>query len=278
MKTLLSITVFVLCLFSLAAQEQKAFDVVVKGTGKPLLLFPGFGCTAQIWDGVVEELSENHELHLFTFAGFGGVAPIEMPWFATIKDQIADYVQDNKLEKPTLIGHSLGGTLGLWLSASYPEMFKKVIAVDALPSTAAVMVPNYDGTPIPYDNPQSTVMLQMDDTEFQGMVARQASFMSQNADAQKAIAEMMKHVDRKTYIYGYIELMNLDLREDIAKITVPVTVLAATFPSQDIVEKTYNEQFKKLPGVEVKYAAQSAHFVMYDQPEWFLTNLLESID
>lgn len=278
MKTLLSITVFVLCLFSLPVQGQKAFDVVVKGKGESVLLFPGFGCTAQVWDGVVEDLSQNHELHLFTFAGFGGVAPIEMPWLATIKDQVADYVQENNLEKPTLIGHSLGGTLSLWLAATHPDMFKKVIAVDALPSTAAVMIPNYTGEQIPFDNPQSTMMMQMEEVPFREMIAQQASFMSQKTEGQKVIAEMMKNVDRKTYIWGYIELMNLDLREEIAKITVPVTILAATLPDQATVEKTYDEQFKKLPGVEIKYAAQSGHFVMYDQPEWFLTNLLESID
>ncbi len=278
MKTLLLITVFVLCLLSLPMQGQEAFDVVVKGKGEPVLLFPGFGCTAQVWDGVVEELSQNHELHLFTFAGFGSVAPIGMPWLSTIKDQVAAYVQENDLEKPALIGHSLGGTLSLWLAATHPDMFKKIIAVDALPCMAVVMIPDYDGGPIPFDNPQSTMMMQMEETPFREMIAQQASFMSQRAEGQQAIVEMMENVDRKTYIYGYIELMNLDLREEIAKITVPVTVLAATSPDRATVEKTYNAQFKKLPGVEIRYASQSAHFVMYDRPEWFLTNLLESID
>src|SRR5690554_1013156 len=101
MKTLLSIALIALCLFSLPVQGQKAFDVVIKGKGEPVLLFPGFACTAQVWDGVVAELSQNHELHLFTFAGFGGLDLIEIPWLATIKEQIAIYVQENKLENPT---------------------------------------------------------------------------------------------------------------------------------------------------------------------------------
>ncbi|RWX00479.1 alpha/beta fold hydrolase [Flavobacterium cerinum] len=278
MKTIVSITLVLLCLFSHPVHGQKAFNVVVKGKGTPVLLFPGFGCSAQVWDNVVEELSRNHELHLFTFAGFGNAAPIEMPWFTTIKDQIAIYVKENKLEKTNLVGHSLGGTLALWLASSHTDMFKKVIVIDGLPSTAAVMIPGYTGEKIPFDNPQSTKMLEMDDKTFQEMIAQQAAFMSKSPEGQKSIVAMMKNSDRKTYVYGYIEMLNLDLRNEIAKITVPVTVLAATFPDRAIVEKTYKAQFEKLPNVVIKYADQSAHFVMYDQPEWFLTNLLENID
>lgn len=278
MKTIVSITLVLLCLFSLPVHGQKAFNVVVKGKGSPVLLFPGFGCTIQVWDNVVEELSKNHELHLFTFAGFGDVPPIKMPWFATIKDQVVVYVKENKLKNVTLVGHSFGGTLALCLASSHTNMFKKVIVVDGLPSTAAVTIPGYAGEKIPFDNPQSRKMLEMEDRAFQGMIAQQAAFMSKSPKGQKSIVAMMKNSDRKTYVYGYIEMLNLDLRNEIAKITVPVTVLAATFPDRTIVEKTYKAQFEKLPNAMIKYADNSAHFVMYDQPEWFLTNLLENID
>lgn len=278
MKTIVSIALVLLCSFSLPVHGQKAFNVVVKGKGSPVLLFPGFGCTAQVWDNVVEELSKNHELHLFTFAGFGNVLPIEMPWFATIKDQVVVYVKQNKLKNVTLAGHSLGGTLALWLASTHTDMFKKVIVVDGLPSTTAVMIPDYTGEKIPFDNPQSKKILEMDDKAFQGMIAQQAAFMSKSPEGQKSIVAMMKNSDRKTYVYGYIEMLNLDLRNEIAKISVPVTVLAATFPSREIVEKTYKAQFEKLPNAVIKYVDNSAHFVMYDQPEWFLTNLLENID
>jgi hypothetical protein len=38
----------------------------------------------------------------------------------------------------------------------------KLIIVDALPATAALMIPNYKGEIIPYDNPQSKMMMTMD--------------------------------------------------------------------------------------------------------------------
>ncbi|HBI01849.1 MAG TPA: alpha/beta hydrolase [Flavobacterium sp.] len=277
MKT---VTFFILSLVSslvTSMYAQKSFDVTIKGKGEPVFLFPGFGCTGELWNDTVSELSKTHECHIFTFAGFGDVDPIEMPWFSTIKEEIITYTKSNKINKPTLIGHSLGGTLSYWLTASEPNLFKKVIAVDALPCSAALMIPNYNGEKISYDNPQSKMMLQMDEIAFKGMNAQQVQFMCKNQEKQKVIIEMMNKADRKTYVNGYIDMLNLDLREEISKIKVPVIILAATFPDKATVEKTYQAQFEKLPSVKISYAENAAHFVMYDQPEWFMKNLIENL-
>ncbi|UPQ78865.1 alpha/beta hydrolase [Flavobacterium azooxidireducens] len=278
MKT---VTFFILSLVSslvTSMYAQKSFDVTIKGKGEPVFLFPGFGCTGELWNDTVSELSKTNECHIFTFAGFGDVTPIEMPWFSTIKEEVITYTKSNKINKPTLIGHSLGGTLSYWLASSEPDLFKRVIAVDALPCSAALMIPNYKGEKIPYDNPQSKMMLQMDDAAFKGMNAQQVQFMCKNQEKQKVIIEMMNKADRKTYINGYIDMLNLDLREEISKIKVPVIILAATFPDKATVEKTYQAQFEKLPSVKISYAENAAHFVMYDQPEWFRKNLIENLN
>jgi pimeloyl-ACP methyl ester carboxylesterase len=278
MKT---VTFFIVSLVSsllTSVYAQKSFEVTIKGKGAPILLFPGFGCTGELWNETVAELSKTNECHVFTFAGFGNVAPIESPWFSKIKDDVIQYVKTNKLIKPTLIGHSLGGTLSYWLAATEPELFKKIIAVDALPCSAALMIPNYNGEKIPYDNPQSKMMLQMDEASFQAMNAQTVGFMCKNPEKQKVIIEMMKKADRKTYVNGYIDMLNLDLREEIAKIKIPVIILAATFPDQATVEKTYQAQFEKLPSVKIYYAENAAHFVMYDQPEWFLKNVKANLN
>ena len=275
MKTLLkSLSIFVFALFiSIAANAQTAFRVEVRGKGNPVLLFPGFGCTGEVWNETVAELSKTNECHVFTFAGFGTVPPITTPWLATIKNEIIAYVKANKLKEATLIGHSIGGTLSLWLAATESNLFKKVIAVDALPASAALMIPNYNGDIIAYDNPQSKMMLTMDRAAFDSMNAQYASYMCLNKEKQKTINDWMKMVDQKTFVYGYVDMLNLDLRKEIAKINIPVTILAATNPDIETVKKTYKVQYEYLPNVVIHYAEKSAHFVMYDQPEWYLEKI-----
>jgi pimeloyl-ACP methyl ester carboxylesterase len=270
--------IFFLFLISvLTAKSQSAFQVVVKGRGQPVLLFPGFGCTGEVWDETVAELSKTHQCHIFTFAGFGNVAPIEGQWLAKIKDDVIAYVKDRKLKKPILLGHSIGGTLCLWLASVEPDMFSKIIAVDALPSSAALMIPGYKGEPISYDNPQSKMMLRMDSASFTAMNTQTVPYLCKNADKQKVLIDWMNKADRKTYVYGYVDMLNLDLREAIAKIKIPVIVLGAANPDKTTVEKTYKAQYEKLPSVVIHYAENSAHFVMYDQPNWFMEKLLNNL-
>lgn len=273
MKTKLVLLVVLIVLSAQFSTAQKSFSVSVKGKGEPILLFPGFGCTGELWNETVEELSKTNECHIFTFAGFGTVPPIETPWFTTIKNELISYVKDKKLNKPTLLGHSLGGTLSLWLASSETELFKKVILVDALPASAALMIPNYNGEIIEYDNPQSKMMLEMDINSFEAMNSQSISFMCLNKEKHKIITSWMNMADRKTYVHGYIDMLNLDLRKEISKIKIPVVILAATSLGLDIVKSTYKSQYQNLPSVQIHYAENAGHFVMYDQPDWFIKNV-----
>jgi pimeloyl-ACP methyl ester carboxylesterase len=109
------------------------------------------------------------------------------------------------------------------------------------------------------------------------MAQQMAGGMCMNKDKHQQLIDWMITADRKTYVYGYVDLLKLDLREDIARIQVPVVVLAATFPSKQVVEKTWNTQLAKLPNKTIHYADNSAHFIMYDQPEWYLTKIKENL-
>lgn len=274
-KLILLLLCGVLMSNTISLYAQPAFTVEVKGKGSPVLLFPGFGCPGAVWQETVAQLSQTHECHVFTFAGFGQASPIGFPWLSTIKDSILQYVKARQLQRPVLLGHSLGGTLSLWLAALEKTTFQQAIVVDALPCTMALFNPAYKGELLPYDNPQSKAMLEMNAQQFDAMLAQQVNFMCRNKDKQAQILNWMKTSDRKTYVYGYTDYLNLDLREAIAGITIPVTLLAATAMGKAMVEKTYQLQYQKLPSVKIRYADNAAHFVMFDQPEWFAGQLKE---
>ncbi len=164
MKTLKTIHLILLCITSLVITAQDyPFTVNVKGVGQPILLFPGFACTDGVWEETVAELSKNYECHVFTFAGFGDVVPIEKPWLPKIKKGVEAYVKDQNLKNTIVIGHSLGGALGLWLATEEEHPFSQLIVVDALPSTGALMIPNFKSEDMVYESPWNKQMLAMDD-------------------------------------------------------------------------------------------------------------------
>ena len=269
--------ILVLILLVSSGYGQSAFKVEVVGKGDPILFFPGFACTGDVWKDVTRELAKHYECHVFTFAGFGGVPAIGKPWLPKIKDAVVQYVHDRKLQHAIIIGHSLGGTLGLWLAATEPTLFKKIIVVDALPCMGALMIPNYKAEDIVYDNPYSKKLLEMDNADFRVMAAQQSAVMMLNKENQAQVVDWIMMTDRSTYVYGYVDLLKLDLREDLARIKIPVIILAATYPDKAMHEKTYNEQYAKLSDKAFHYADSSAHFIMYDQPQWLLSQITESV-
>ncbi|MBC30363.1 MAG: alpha/beta hydrolase [Muricauda sp.] len=275
-KHLLASTIIFLLTMNGNAQNN-AFSVRVVGEGEPLLFFPGFICSDEVWEEQVAELSKEYECHLFTFAGFGGVAPIEFPWYPKVEDAVLDYIKENNLENATAIGHSLGGTLALSLASRQP-LFKKLVIVDALTATGALMFPNYNPDNMVYDSPYNNQLLEMGQDDFSKMATGMASGMTTNKEKQGQIIEWMEKADRKTYVYGYTDYLKVDLREQVGKIKIPVTILAATQPfGEAMARQTYQEQYKNLSNYELKFAEGAAHFIMYDRPEWFLNELKSSL-
>ena len=269
--------IFFIATLNIVAQS-KAFEVIVKGEGQPILFFPGFTCTGDVWETSVSELSKDYECHVFTFAGFGDVAAIEKPWLLKIKESIQSYVIEENLENPVIIGHSLGGTLGLWLATDKNHLYSQLIVVDALPSTGALMIPNFNSENIAYESPWNKQLLEMDDVSFEKMATQMASGMSLNIEKQGQIRDWIIKADRETYVYGYTELLKLDLREDIAKIDIPVTVLGATHPyGLEMAKTTYKNQYKNLEKYTLEFANESAHFIMYDKPDWFLEKIVSEL-
>ena len=275
LKKLLTLSLFVT---TIIINAQKPFDVIVKGKGEPVLLFPGFACTGEVWDDTVVELSKNYECHIFTFAGFGTVAPIEKPWLIKIKEGVNEYVKNQKLKNPTIIGHSLGGSLGLWLAIEEENPYSKLILVEALPSIGALFMPNFKSEDMVYDSPRNNQMLQMNTVAFESMAEQMANGMTLNEDKKSQIKNWIIQADRETYVYGYTDLLKLDLRNDIAKIKIPVIVLAATHPyGKEMVEKTYKKQYQNLETYDIEYVENAAHFIMYDNPSWFLKQLIKHL-
>lgn len=280
MKTLSKVLAsFILCCSSISIAQVSAIDVTVTGTGEPIVLLSGFATKGdEVWTPVVEQLSSTYQCHVINYAGFAGNDPIEFPWLPQVIASIEDYISTENFEKPILIGHSLGGTIGVHLTANKELDISKLIIVDALPATGALMMPNFEPENFQYDSPYNNQLLQMNESAFHQMATGMAAGMATSANDQQQIVEWMIHTDRKTYVYGYTDYLKFDAREDLKNIDVPVTILGAGKPyGAEIAKATYNKQYENLVNYELFINADSAHFIMMDQPLWFLNQLTTAL-
>ncbi|MEM6878277.1 MAG: alpha/beta hydrolase [Bacteroidota bacterium] len=262
--------------FSLQAQDESghAIYVDVYGEGDPILLIPGFTVPGDVWTPLVDVLKSDYECHVVTLAGFGNKAPISFPWLPQVNAAIEDYIAAQALNDLTVIGHSLGGTIASWLASRENNLISEIILVDALPAAGAIMFPDFDPDKLAYESPYNDQQLAMSEADFEQLAGMMAGGMSLNRPAQVQITEWITTADRQTYVYGYTDYLKLDMREDLKRISAPVTILAADQPyGPAMVTQTYQNQYTNLSEYELVIAENSAHFIMLDQPEWFLSQI-----
>jgi pimeloyl-ACP methyl ester carboxylesterase len=89
--------------------------------------------------------------------------------------------------------------------------------------------------------------------------------------------EDMRESDQKVSAAAYRELVITDLRPELSKITAPTEVLYVKFNdprmTPELTDAIYRMSYANLPGATLKRIDDSAHFIMFDQPQAFHAEL-----
>ena len=273
-NVILLLVTFVFSFTIYSKSDSQPIYVEVIGKGKPIVLIPGFTIPGDIWNPLVKKLEKNYECHIVTLAGFGGKEPIEFPWLPKINESLKNYILQNELQNATIIGHSLGGTIATWLAAQKDLKLSKIILIDALPASGALIIPDFNPENLVYETPYNNQQLAMEDAAFEQAATAMSKGMSLKESAQNKIKDWILESDRKTYVYGYTDYLKLDLREDLKNISIPVTIIAASQPyGEGMVRQTFKNQYANLKDYNFIIAEDSAHFIMFDKPDWFLKQI-----
>lgn len=258
--------------------QSTAYQVKIQGDGQPIIFLPGFTCPGHVWDATIAHLEAGYQTHQFTYAGFGGVPAIELPWYATLANEIGAYIENNKLKDAVIVGHSMGGMLAIDLAAKHPDRVKKILIIDALPNLREVVMPQVPVEQIRYDSPYNTQMLAATDSAMAITAGYMAMGMTHQTSHHQELVDFALTADRETYVYGYTELLKLDLKAKLTDVKAETLILGADFPSKEVVLPMFESQYAFLKNKEIKIATGSKHFIMYDQPEWLYQEVNRFLD
>ena len=177
------------------------------------------------------------------------------------KMQIAKFIKEERIEKPILVGHSMGGGLALAIAAEFPELTGKIVIVDALPCLMALRVPDFK--------------IKKHQTSFEEQCKMSAATLTTDSLRFTEIVNWGLASDRKTYAKLFCDFSNTDLRECIKNIVVPSLVLLEPYFKH--IDTVIKNQYKNLSVAQIRYADKGLHFVMFDDREWFIHQICEFI-
>ncbi len=261
-----------LCENTFGLTKTNAFEVSKSGQGiKSIIFIPGFSCSGEVWNETKSIYEKDFTCYTLTMAGFAEVKAQPGATFKNWEISIANYIKENKIEKPILIGHSMGGGLALALASDYPELIEKIIVVDALPCLAALMNPAFKTEEKPDCSAMINQMTSATDEQFYQMQKMSISRLVADTLKQELIVGWSVKSDRRTFAEMYCDFSNTDLREKIKTIKCPSLILLESYFKN--IKPAIEDQYKNLGNANIQYSNKGLHFIMYDDKEWYLSQL-----
>lgn len=100
------------------------------GQGKPLVILHGLFGFSDNWQTHAKKLAEYYQVTLVDLRNHG-----HSPWssafsYALMVQDLHELFEDLQIQKPILLGHSMGGKLAMHFDQQFPGLIEKLIIVD----------------------------------------------------------------------------------------------------------------------------------------------------
>ena len=262
--------------------RSERISIETRGSGPDVVLIPGLATSREVWAETVRAVP-GYRYHLVEVAGFNGTNPAGNrapgPLVRPLAEEVARYIREQRLVRPALVGHSLGGLMTLIIASRHPSLIDRAMVVD---------MPAFNG--MNFGGPSATV----ESVSAMAPAARDRYFGNdivksrkntenlyalfiQNEAVRPGIVKQALSSDREVSGRIFEETFALDLRTEVGAIRAPLTVLYTRAPNQpaanDRTDEIFRLAYQAAPHVKLQRVNDSGHFIMLDQPNTFQQEL-----
>ncbi|MFN6980616.1 MAG: alpha/beta fold hydrolase [Brevundimonas sp.] len=251
--------------------------VETRGRGPDVIFIPGLGSTGAAWRSTADRLDDRHRVHLITIRGFGQTdigANASGGLAGPAAAEIERYIREQRLDRPALIGHSLGGQIALRVAADMGDRVGRVMVVDSAPFFPSLVDARVTAQQVePLARLGYQALMLFGDQALKGQVSALGGDLGLAGD-MVFDGLGLQGGDRRVLAQGLYEALTVDLRRRLREVTAPVTVVYGWTPDtnspRNRLEGLYRYGFTDLPRPARFVRIEGAdHQVMIDQPARF---------
>jgi pimeloyl-ACP methyl ester carboxylesterase len=257
------------------------------GSGSPaLILVPGLSFGAWSFHDTIARESKSHAVYAVTLAGFDGVAGGKDDSLDAVDASLGMLIATEKLERPVLIGHSLGGTIVLRYGVEHASSLAGVVSVDGTPVFPSLANATPDIRRDAAKQYYTAVMKAVPATYDTQQTETVDSYITDQTLAAR-VANLSLRSDRHAVASYGRDLYASDLRPQLPQLTVPTILIVpvpappipAYYPAQMATMSDADRRLNTVgfyqtlvvgaPQLTIMPVDNSRSFVMFDQPAIF---------
>lgn len=209
----------------------KRNNVRVIGDAEPTILYAhGFGCSQEMWDGILPGFSGTHKQVVFDYVGSGksdlnSWTPERYSELSGYADDIIEICGALDISKDVVfVGHSVSASIGLLVSIKRPELFSNLICVGPTPCFLN-HPPSYKGG---FNREDLEGLLDLMDQNYLGWASYLAPVVSGEEGTSNTSVQLQDSfcsTDPKVAKVFAKATFFADNRDDLAKVTTPSLIL-----------------------------------------------------
>jgi pimeloyl-ACP methyl ester carboxylesterase len=112
---------------------MKLHSKIYGDKGQDLIVIHGLFGMSDNWNTLGKKFSKYCRVHLIDLRNHGRSPHSTDFNYDVICDDVLEYMQDNAIVNPIILGHSLGGKVAMKFAFTYPDKIEKLIVADIAP-------------------------------------------------------------------------------------------------------------------------------------------------